>query len=190
MAKEKKSSEKEEGKKNKKKLIVTIVLLVVFIPALVTQVLWFLGPGRITQKNAIKDYYKAVGKEDVELLKDVSYPKKWQKHYKPNGQEMDLDSVIESSFMYQSGASFSKLKIVSDEDLSGETAKAFQRGIEDIYGVELDVSAVSRVTFRMHVELPSGESQDTGDMVRYLYKVSGKWYFLSDTLLQVHLDLD
>lgn len=191
MGKKKKNDSGEEKKvRSKKRLMVLIILLAILVPAITTQLFWFFGPGCVTKKNAIVKYYQAVENEDVSQVKKVSYPRKWQRNYEPNGQKIDLDSVIKASFMYQSGASYSDVKIVSEQKLPSDSVNDFRRGIKDVYGVDLSISEVCKVTFRMTVTLSSGQSQDSGDIIRYLYRVGGKWFYLSDSLLQVHLDLD
>ena len=152
----------------------------------------FLMTGAPTLKLAIKKYYDAVGKMDTGMYISACYPVKWQKNYKPEQMEVSLDEVVENALSFQSGATFSDLKIIKKEKVDDELLQEFNDSINRIYGFEMGASKMYKVTFSMtmHLEDVETKNQNTGFITRYVYKCGGRWFFFADTLVQVDIGLD
>lgn len=178
-------------KRTKKKIIINILITcLVILTVAVFLIYIFAGTGEMTRKAAVECYFKAVSNSDKTLYKKVCYPDKWIKNYNP-GEGVTLDKVLENTFSEQAaaanGISYGNIKIISYENLKRSEIEKFNEGMKTIYGIDFSVSKIERVTMNVGVSDSNGNS---GTVVKYIYKYHCKWYFLSDPLLLVNLNLD
>lgn len=153
----------------------------------------FLTRGSITIKGSIEDYFKAVNNEDVKDYIECCYPKKWEKNYTPDSNQVNLNAVVEDVFKYQSGATYSSIEIKNTEKLEKVFVDRIKRGIKDIYGLDINISQVYRVRFTVKMRYEyQGDiiEKETDVLIRYIYKYHEKWYYLADSLVLVKLNLD
>ncbi len=153
----------------------------------------FLTRGSITIKGSIEDYFNAVNEENVEKYIECCYPKKWEKNYTPDSNQVSLHGIVEDVFKYQSGATYSNIEIKNTEKLEKVFVDRIKRGIKEIYGLDLNISQVYRVRFTVKMRYEyQGDiiEKETDVLIRYIYKYHEKWYYLADSLVLVKLNLD
>lgn len=191
MAKKRRRRRSKISRRGRKFIIVSLslafLLLIVFVG-------WaYLLRGSISIKGAISDYFEAVNNEDVKAYIECSYPKKWQDNYTPGGKEVSLERIVEDAFSYQSGAKYSDIKIKKTEKLHRIFVERIRKSINEIYGLDLNISEVYRVKFTvMSSYTYNGDivKKESGVIVKYIYKYHEKWYFLADSLVLVYMNLD
>ena len=190
----KKKKKRHKKKISRKELIFDLVLFgIIAVIAIVTVIYRYTGRGSASIKGSITAYFDAINKEDAKKYIKVCYPKKWSENYKPDGNDVDLSNIVENVFVYQSGFEYSDVDIKNREKLEDIFVNRINKGIKDIYGVDLKISECYRVRFSMKMSYEyEGEyhKDDTGVIVRYIYKCNGKWYYLADSLLLVDLNLN
>ena len=167
--------------------------IIVFIAILVIGAvifLWIMNtPGYINIDKAVENYFTAVTNEDTSLYKKTCYTSKWQKEYNKGQSEMSLDEQIANAFTYQSGATYSDVKVVSVEKLDKSISETMHDKVSSRYGANIKVSQVKKVNFTVNMVF-DGENSSSGTLTRYCYKSGGKWFFLGDPDIIVDLGIE
>ena len=88
-------------------------------------------PGYLSKETAVKNYFKAVSDENVKLYKKSCYTNKWAKNYDNVG--VAIDDMIKGALNYQSGATYSDIKFISEEKLDKSYAQAMSTSLHHIY---------------------------------------------------------
>lgn len=150
------------------------------------------GDGAPTMKMAISKYFDAVGSKNNAKYIAACYPKKWRENYKPEGMDISLDDIVTNAMAYQTDATFSDLKIIKKEKVEDSTLEKFNESVSRIYNIKFKAKKMYKVTFSMVMNLEGTEfsKQNTGFITRYVYKFGSRWYFLSDTLVQIDMGLE
>ena len=180
---------KKRMNKKLKELIYTLLGFLAIAGIIALVILW---KGAPTAKMAISKYYTAIGQRDNEKYINACYPTKWQKNYNPEGAGISLDDIVTNALSFQTEATFSDLKIIKKEKMSEEEVTAFNESVKKIYGFDIKASKMYKMTFTMNMNLKDAElsNQNTGFITRYVYKYGSRWYFLSDTLVQIDMGLE
>ncbi len=190
------AQKEKKGKKkiNKNKLILLCTLAgLLLIILLFAGWFFFLTRGSATISGAVKGYFKAIEKKDADAYIRNCYPSAWSDNYHPQGNDVVLEGLVEDVFLRQSGTTVKDIEITHEEELEDVFVKRIQDKIKELYDVDLSISRVCRVYFKMKISYMSkGEEvqYDSEVKTRYVYKYHGKWYYLADTLLLVDMALD
>ena len=171
------------GKKgnNKKGVIAGLVVFIAILVVGAIIFLWIMGtPGYINIDKSVQNYFAAVTNEDTALYKKTCYTSKWQKEYNKGQSDQTLDEQIANAFTYQSGATYSDVKVVSVEKLDSSLNDTMRTCISNRYGTDIKISQVKKVNFTVNIVF-DGESSSSGTLTRYCYKSGGKWFFLGDS---------
>ncbi len=170
------------GKKgnNKKGVVAGIIVFIAILVIGAIIFFWIMGtPGYINIDKAVENYFTAVTNEDTALYKKTCYTSKWQKDYNVSQNEKSLDEQIGNAFSYQSGATYSDVKVISVEKLDKSVNDTMRTSVSSRYGVNIKVSQVKKVNFTVNIVF-DGENSSSGTLTRYCYKSGGKWFFLGD----------
>ncbi len=180
-----------EKKKSKAGKILVTLLIILILLALAGAAAWWImmTPGYITRGQAVSNYYSAISNEDKELYKNACYTKEWQEGYINGEAKIGIDAAIDVSFEFQSGASYGDVEVTALEKLDKEYAGKLKEAVRSLYGVNIPVSAVSKVNFTIKTNF-DGAKENSGTLTRYTYQSGGKWYFLADPETLVLLDLE
>ncbi len=172
-----------------KELILTLIAFAAVAGIIFIIIIW---DGAPTIRMAITKYYDAVGKRDNGKYISICYTNKWQKNYKPGGQDVSLDDIVTNAMSFQTEASFSDLKIIKKEKMGDDVVNAFNESVSRIYGFKMKASKLYQVTFSMVMNIEGAEvsKQNTGFITRYVYKCGSRWYFFADTLVAVDIGLE
>ncbi len=192
MAEQEKKKKRKKRNKNQRILIYTLLGLVVVI-LLVAGWFVFLKRGSVTVKGAVKGYFKAIEDQDVDAYIRNCYPASWSDNYRPQGNEVVLEGLVEDVFLRQSGTVVKDVEITHEEKLEDVFVKRIEDKIKELYDVDLSISSVYRVYFTMKISYTSNGEEvqyDSEVKTRYVYKCGGKWFYLADTLLLVDMALD
>ena len=181
------AKEKSKKKKNKKGLVAAISLIAVLVIAGLIWAWVALTPGYIFVSDAVSNYYKAISDEDRELYKKTCYTSKWKDNYSNGGT--DLDAALDEAYALQSVATYSNVKLVSEEALDDEYAEKMEDSLKNHYGIDVSISKIESVSFKVDVDF-DGAVESSGTITRYCYKSGFKWFFLSDPAVQVDLGIE
>ncbi len=196
MAEEKKQLKKKKRKKKiskKLKVLLFVIPGIILVVGAAAFVFIFVFRGSITMERAVKNYFNAVANQDVDEYIRVCYPSKWSDNYHPNGNDVDLKLLVENVFKMQSDTKVTDVIMHHEEKLEDVFVQRIQDKIKELYDIDLSISAVYRVYFKLRVSyIENGdERQYESDIkTRYVYKHNGKWYYLADTMLLLDMDLD
>ena len=181
------AKEKSRKKKNKKGIIAVVSLIAVLAIAGLIWAWIALTPGYIFISDTVTNYFKAVSNEDRTLYKNTCYTGKWKDNYSNGGT--DIDTALDEAFALQSGATYSNVKLVSEETLDDEFADKMEDSLKNHYGIDVSISKIESVSFTVDVDF-EGVTESSGTITRYCYKSGFKWFFLSDPTVQVDLGIE
>ena len=179
---------KDKGKKKNKKGIVAVVSLIAVM--VIAGLIWAwveLTPGYIFLSDTVSNYFKAVSSEDRDLYKNTCYTSSWKKNYSKGGTE--IDTALDEAFSLQSGATYSNVKLVSEETLDDEFTDKMESSLKSHYGIDVSISKIESVNFTVDVDF-DGTVENSGTITRYCYKSGFKWFFLSDPAVLVDLGIE
>ena len=183
---------KKRMNRKKKKLLIILICILVVVAGGITAFLLFTR-GSITMTGAVKNYFKAVADEDADKYIRTCYPAAWSDNYHLEGEDVDLNMLVENVFAHQSGTRVTDVEMSHEEELEDMFVRRIRDKIKELYDVDLSLSAVYRVYFRMKVSYDNNGrtvEYESDTVTRYVYKYMGKWYYLADTMLLMDMDLD
>ena len=123
---------KKRMNRKKKKLLIILICILVVVAGGITAFLLFTR-GSITMTGAVKNYFKAVADEDADKYIRTCYPAAWSDNYHLEGEDVDLNMLVENVFAHQSGTRVTDVEMSHEEELEDMFVRRIRDKIKELY---------------------------------------------------------
>ncbi len=167
-------------KKINPKILIGVAAGIVLIIVIVLLTKLF-GPGSLTVKGAINDYYDAIVEKDGEAYIDVMYSKKMIKAIEKETDEDydDLVDDIEDTLDYYDIEKIRDLEIEDKDKLDKDDREEIEKVFRKAYDYTPNITKAYEVEVSYEYYDSYWEEWDDDEDVLLVFKVGGKWYVSS-----------
>lgn len=147
------------------------IILIVFLTKL-------FGPGSLTLKGAVNDYYDAIVEQDGEAYIDCMYSSKMIKAIEKETDE-DYDDLVDDMEDYFDYSDIEKIKEIEIEDkdkLDKDDREDIEKSFRKMYDYKPNITKAYEVEVSYEYYDSWYEDWEDAEETLLVFKVGGKWY--------------
>lgn len=150
---------------------IVVIILIVLLTKL-------FGPGSLTLKGAVNDYYDAMVEQDGEAYIDCMYSSKMIKAIEKETDEDydDLVDDIEDMLEYSDVEKIKDLEIEDKDKLDKDDREEIEKGFRKAYDYTPNITKAYEVEVSYEYYDAYWEEWDDAEETLLVFKVGGKWY--------------